>query len=328
MGKICRETQQLIEEQIQQPVERWVTSLETTCRPTVWWAWLHPGTWFCYLIVFVVRVIDFIVLTVVKWVARVVCEVVDFILDFFASIINVILSIPVIGGILRTILNWTLEIFWRIVQGLNLLDLGLTLVGVQIPKRIYVKVIILNRAGIEGGTGPLTTEAALMPHINAAQTIYKTECNIDLIYRGACFPAQPTPGAALTVDCGVEGFFEDWQLAGAYYEQVTNLCAFEDGWRRVTGLGGEIIVFVVGEVTPSRTAGCSFGPTHNYVAIEARTPQVLAHEIGHACGLILPNMGHHPSPNNLMFASFTSTATTLNRVQRAIVRNSRHCTFL
>jgi hypothetical protein len=327
MGQICRETQQLIEEQIQQPVERWVTTLETTCRPTVWWAWLNPATWFCYLIAFVVRVIDFIVLTVVKWVARIVCEVVDFFLDMVAFILNILEAIPVIGGIVRTILNWTLEITWRIVQALNLVDLGLTFAGIQIPKRMYVKVIILNQAGIEGGRVPLTTEAAVMPHITAAQNIYKTQCNINLIYRGACIAPQQTPGAALSVDCGVGGFFEDWQLAGSYYQLVTSTCGFSDGWRRLTGLGGEIFVIVLLDVapnTPGDTVGCSFGPTHDYVVVEANHPEAIAHEMGHACGLVW----HHPSSTNLMFRSTVSTATTLSRFQAAVVRNSRHCSFL
>jgi hypothetical protein len=38
----------------------------------------------------------------------------------------------------------------------------------------------------------------------------------------------------------------------------------------VIGLGAEIIVFIVKDVTPVNTNGCSFGSTHNYVVIEAK----------------------------------------------------------
>jgi hypothetical protein len=321
MGRVCRETQELVEEQIQRPIEMEVTRLETTCRSLPWW---NPLGWFCWLVAVVVRVIVFVVFTVVKWVARIVCEVVDFILDVYAFIVNLILSIPVIGGILRTIINWTSEIILRLGYLVSIVDFGLSLAGIQIPKKMHVKLIILNQADIEAGTVPLTTEAAMLPHISAAQSIYKAQCNVDLIYTGACIPTAPTPGHALTLDCGVGGFFEDWWLGGTYYEFTTATCAFEDGWRRVFGWGAEIIVFVIREVTPSTTAGCSFGPTHNYVVIEASSPECLAHEIGHACGLVW----HHPNSSNLMFENCVSTATTLNRFQRALVRNSRHCTFL
>jgi len=133
------------------------------------------------------------------------------------------------------------------------------------------------------------------------------------------------------------GFFEDWfedaGIVGTYYQMTTTTCAFTDGWRRLLGLGGEIIVFVVEDVTPSK-AGCSFGPTHDWVLVDPSAFQVIdgnlavvAHEIGHACGLIFPDMGHHPSPDNLMFAG-GNTDTKLNRNQRAIVRTSRHCTVI
>jgi hypothetical protein len=131
-----------------------------------------------------------------------------------------------------------------------------------------------------------------------------------------------------------EDWFEDWGTVGSYYEVNTTFCAYDDGWRRVTGWGGELMVFVVEQITPAMP-GCSFGPSHNWFFVEASAfglesgdPLTLPHEIGHACGLIFPNMGHHPSPDNLMFAGGSRTAATLNRFQRAVVRNSKHCTVI
>jgi hypothetical protein len=47
--------------------------------------------------------------------ARAACEVVNVVLDVIGLVIGLILSIPIIGGIVRTILNWVTEIVWRAV---------------------------------------------------------------------------------------------------------------------------------------------------------------------------------------------------------------------
>ena len=65
--------------------------------------------------------------------------------------------------------------------------------------------------------------------------------------------------------------------------------------------------------------------THNYVTIEPRVARAtLAHELGHAC--LLP---HDESAGNLMNASVVGAAfPVLSNLQVAIVRGSRHVTYL
>ena len=148
-----------------------------------------------------------------------------------------------------------------------------------------------------------------------------------LVYGGACVAGTDAPDDALTVGCDAGGFFSDFWIGGSYIEFSTSTCAFSDGWRRVVGLGAEIVIFVVGNVTPdsssSSTVGCSFASTHNYVVVEPTAgTSVAAHEIGHACWL-----PHDGDPANLMWPSNLDASPTLTNAQVALVRWSKHCVY-
>jgi hypothetical protein len=315
MARVCREIDQWITEQVERPIESWVERTERQCReqPCNWWC-LCCNKWFCFLVTLLVRIVTWVVVTVTRLVTTVVCEIVNLVLDVVALVVNLILSIPGLGGLLRTIINWITEIIWRLV---GIPDFLLSLVGVQLPKKMYMKLVILNNNG-----SPLTTEATAIPFIQEAQRIFRQECNINLIYTGACIPKLSTPQEALTISCDAGGFFADWGVAGAYYELVSADCAFEDGIRRVIGLGAEIIVFVINDI-PGNTIGCSMGPTHNYVVVEAGGMGSIAHEIAHSCGL-----WHQDDTTNLMNPNLVPTAVQLYGWQRAVLRNSRHCSFV
>jgi hypothetical protein len=267
----------------------------------------------------VVRVVTWIVVTVGKWVTRVVCEIVSFVLDVAAFIVNLILSIPIIGGIIRTVLNWVTEIIIRLV---GLIDFLASLAGIRLEKRMYVGVVIPRQDGV-----PVMTEAQILPLIQQAQQLYKSLCNIKIIYSGACVAQIDAPNDALRIGCDAGGFFSDWWVGGSYIEFITSTCKFDDGWRRVLGYGAQIVVVTVADVGPDTattdTVGCSFASTHNYVVVEPGAgPSVAAHEIGHACWL-----WHVSDPANLMFPSNLVANPTLTNVQVAMVRWSKHCVY-
>lgn len=321
MAMVCKEIHEWIEEQIEQPIESWENQQERRCREEEcnWWT-LCLNKLFCWLVWVVVKIVRWVIVTVGKWVTRVVCEVVSFVLDLAAVIVNLVLSIPVIGGIIRTILNWLTEIIWRIV-GLG--DWILSLIGIRPLKRMYVGIIIPRRDG-----RPITTEASLLPQIEKARERYRTLCNVKLVYSGACVAATDAPGDALSVGCDAGGFFSDWWLGGSYIEFSTTFCKFSDGFRRVIGYGAEIIVVAVENVTPdtptSSTVGCSFTSTHNYVVVEPSSGDaVAAHEIGHACWLAHVD----DDSNNLMWPSNLVAAPSLTNWQISLVRWSKHCVY-
>lgn len=244
----------------------------------------------------------------------VVVSIIDLVLDLIGAILNFLMSIPVIGAIIRTLLNFFSEWAWRLV---NLPDFVLTVAGIMVPKKMFLKLIILNRSGV-----PITAEASVLPLIQRAQAILLRECNVELIYRGVCVPQLNSPSEAIVVGCEEDLFFSDFGVGGAHYELVSVDCGFEDGIRRATGLGAEMIAIVVDDI-PGDFVGCSGWVIHNYVVLQDEglaSMDLLAHEIGHACILF-----HHDNPNNLMFGNGGRTDTLLTSGQRAWLRSSRHC---
>lgn len=318
MGRVCREVQEWIEEQVERPVENWERRQEERCRRRScnWWC-LCCNKWFCWLVWVVVKVVTWVVVTVGKWVTRVVCEIVNVILDAIGFIIEMILSIPIIGGILRTIINWVTEVIWRIV---GLVDFLASLAGIRPRKKMYFGVVVPSTGG-----SPIVPDADIMRQVNAAIGFYDRTCNIELIFTGICHTDVAPPDGGLTVSCDAGGFFSDWWIAGSYFEFASASCKFTDSFRRIIGLGAEIIVFIVNDVTPAGTNGCSFASTHNYVVIEAKpTDQafVATHEMGHACWL--PHVG---DPANLMNPTTPVSNPVLTNVQIALVRWSKHCVY-
>lgn len=316
MGRVCREVQEWVEEQVERPVETFVNELQRTCREQEcnWWC-VCCNKWLCWLVWVVVRVITWVVITVGKWVARIVCEVVNFVLDVIGFIVELILSIPVIGGILRMILNWVTEIVWRLV---GLIDFFASLVGIRLRKKMYFGVIVPPIT-------PIASDADIQRQVDAVIRFYDATCNINMIFTGICHTDIPPPNRTLTMGCNGEGFADDFGLVGSYFEFTSATCKFTDSFRRVIGLGAEIIIFIVQDVTPTFN-GCSFASTHNWVIIEAKPSDqafVAAHEIGHACWL-----PHDGDPANLMASITPSTFPTLTNVQVALVRWSKHCVYI
>lgn len=324
MGRVCRETHEWIEDQVERPIEDWENRQERRCReqPCNWWL-LCLNKLFCWLAWVLVKVVRIVVVTIGKWVARVVCEVVNFVLDVVAFVINLILSIPIIGGIIRTILNWVTEIIWRVV---GLVDFFASWAGFRPRKKMYFGVVVPSVGG-----AAIASDADIMNQVNAAIQFYDQTCNINMIFSGICHTGVSPPAEGLTVGCDAGGFFNDWWLAGSYFEFASATCQFTDGFRRVIGYGAEIVVFIVQNVTPdtpgvSMTQGCSFGSTHNYVVVEAG-PAVsnfmASHEIGHACWL-----PHDGDPVNLMNGNVPAATPTLTDVQIATIRGSKHCVYI
>jgi hypothetical protein len=239
------------------------------------------------------------------------------IIDVIGFVVGIILSIPVIGGLLRTILNWATEIVWRVLGFLDFLG---SLVGIRWRKKMYVGAIVPKVNGT-----PIVSDAEIQRQIDAATDLFLRKCNIKVVFTGIRHTKVPAPAGGLSVGCDAGGFFGDWWIAGSYFEFASTMGKYPRSFRRVIGHGAELLVFIVQDVTPGHTIGCSFGSTHNWVVIEASPSDdsfVAAHEIGHACWLT-----HRNDVNNLMAGSASSPDPVVTGWQTSLIRWSKHCVY-
>lgn len=316
MGRICREVQEWVEEEVERPIEEWEERQEERCReePCKWWM-LCLNKLVCWLVVVTVKVVRWVVVTVGKWVTRVVCEVVNFVVDLIGAVIALILSIPVLGGLIRTIWNWVTEIIWRAVGSIDFIG---SLLGIRPRKKMYIGVLIPRESG-----RPIVSEADFLPQIEATRDLFDRLCNINVIYTGACSPDMDAPDAVLRPSCNAAGFFADWWTGGSWIEFATLRCRFIDTARRIIGHGSELMVIPVIDIDGFN--GCSMGPTHNYVVTVANgaRPFTTAHEVGHACMLL-----HRDGTQNLMSTPSPMRDPALTNWQIAVIRGSRHCIYI
>jgi hypothetical protein len=245
--------------------------------------------------------------------------------NIIGAVWSIILAIPILGGIIRTVWNWVIEVVWRILGGIDWL---LSLAGYRPRKRMGFRVVIPIKNG-----NPIATPSDLQNMVDGAIATYNRLCNIELEFGGfAQFTTEP-PESAINPNCGALGFFSDWfgwfGVVGSWYEIAATSTSMDGAWRKLVGYGPQIIVFAVRNVTPddanSITVGCSFAATHDYVFVEptAGRPQVMAHEIGHACLLA----HRDDEPQNLMYDSGLTLVPTLTGWQISAIRGSRHCTY-
>lgn len=233
------------------------------------------------------------------------------------------------GGISQ-IVNIAKEALNRVF---GILDVFGTLIGLELPKKLRLRVVILrNEAG-----SYLAPSADVEPAIERARAIFKSELITKIIAAGGKLVERidPIPPAtALDPGCGGDAWLGDFGEAGDFYSlyTATNMAA------ALTGYATPVTAFIVHNVRGEK--GCSLGPLTDYVtlnldgiktiSVESPGDDVsatigslwLAHEIAHSCGL-----WHSKQKANLMHPS-SEDGTTLKRWQKALARNSRHISFL
>ena len=198
---------------------------------------------------------------------------------------------------------------------LGIPEIAGSLAGSRRPKKLRIRVAILRD---EQGK-PVATAADVEPSLAEARRVLREALAIDLL--AAAEPLVrtiegPAPPAALDSPCAQGSYRADFGDGGAFFRRHV-----EPGG--LTGSGGPITVFVVRDVLGK--AGCSLGPLVDHVTVDmtaltGRRRRVLAHELGHACGL-----PHSSVAENLMLPA--GMGDRLQPWQVAVFRSSRHVTY-
>lgn len=220
---------------------------------------------------------------------------------------------------IRQVINTAKEAVNRLI---GIADFFASLAGILPWKKLRLKVIILRKED----SSPVQSARVVEPSIKRMIGIFAEQARVRVIPSGDVFIKtldDAAPAAALSVRCDSGAWKEDFGEAGDYFSR--NMARNASGL--FTGYTAPVTAFIVWDIVDK--CGCSLGPLTDYVTVRQDCVTVtggigtltLAHEVGHACGL-----PHWWGKGTLMEPGGASEL--LKRWQRAILRNSRHVTYL
>lgn len=291
---------------------------------------------------------------------RVVCEVVNLLLELVSAVLNVVLAVPFIGAVIRIVIRAYVSAVSYVV---GLADGIARVLGIRIIKHLRVHVIPLCE-----GRVPLAHEVHLAPIMRETERIMYARAQIR-VHTTFHEPFPNPPEDALRLGTEADLIADELWLKGSWH-QLQTVKLFDDNLWSLLSVGQPVVIYVVREVGydgPGAVSGASGGPFFDWIAVErdsvvpqvvadatgtaakplapyppvmasstattsvanpSYTPQIVAHELCHALGLL----GHGNSAVGDLMAPVLKAGTisgdALSPFQVGIVRNSRHVTFV
>jgi hypothetical protein len=245
---------------------------------------------------------------------------ITFPLNAAASFVLLFFRVPLLGRLVGQGIRLLQE---AVSHLLNIADLLLRGAGIRLKKVLRLHIVILRAKGV-----PVAPADTLRRQIETAQPVLAAagvamEVSLHVDDRDA-------PPSVLDVGANARAYWEDLWMPGLFFEAAAQRHAFPTAFRRLIGLGAPLFAFVVRSMG-SGSLGCSLGAAADYVTLDARTvaqaadapadPALLAHEVGHALGLL-----HRRGWDNLL-CPYSGRGLALTPWQVTIIRGSRHVTF-
>jgi hypothetical protein len=185
--KVCKEITERIEEVFEETVEKWIEQVTEVCEDLPW-----PVDWFCKAVTTLVKVLVVVVKTIIKIVVTVVCYTVATAFTLLGEIVNLILTIPIIGPLVKAYLG---ALAWVWSQGVGAFDAGLGLVGIRPLKNLHLHIIILMRDDRTLTVPPDRVGLA----VQRAESIFRQRADVRL-HTTVHQVSTPSPRNALYVD--------------------------------------------------------------------------------------------------------------------------------
>jgi hypothetical protein len=259
-----------------------------------------------------------------------------------------VLSIPLIGRLIKSIWNGILTIYWGAASVVDAIGY---LAGIRAEKKLRVCTLLL--CDEQGNDETFTKRSHIVDELNKAIAVFRqahvriipsrplqfrsgfsgTE-NADDSWINRYCASGGNDTSILEVDCGIGGGFADLWTTGAQLQFVLDTNCFFGNYRRLLGYGAPVTIFVIRNVGGDDAGGCG-SVLWDYVTVEVKplstfergnqVARTIAHELGHAC-----NLTHLNLSGNLMQKdkSALATATDLTIWQQMLIRMSRHVTYL
>lgn len=222
--------------------------------------------------------------------------------------------IPLAAGATQS-LSLVRELLSRVVGAP---DFVASLAGARHEKKLRLRILVVR--GSDGQ--PIASVEEVEAALGESLRVLEGEAQTSVVPADGALVAlmdQPAAPEALDAPCSTNGLWRTDLGPGGRWFRANR---FRAGYRFL-GRGAPLTVFVVHDVVGK--CGCSLGPFGDYITIDANglaggTRRILAHEVGHSCGL-----PHSSREGNLMRPR--GPGERMTRLQRAVFRGSRHVTY-